>query len=234
MGQATFCDLFLLFKTTVFSPFILLNFFIRKSFIAFFLNKNIRHTSSYLPQATMAEPETNSQTDIFNGLTPPPQKSRKINGLHYLLHRYHQNYLCSRPALFSQRKKCHQRQSPGRHSQRKSPRRTMQKIRVSKYAQYFKGNKILPMPELVETVQPKTLFFIVTDLRTRRLAGIKRDTKWNHHLHQRHRNINHRSSIKKDTKTIDIIKNNRCSQKCYKPIPVKGCTYGDHLCLLSW
>ena len=46
----------------------------------------------------------------------------------------------------------------------------------AKYAQYFKGNKILPIPELVEAVQPKTLSFIVTDLKTRRLADIKKYT----------------------------------------------------------
>ena len=46
----------------------------------------------------------------------------------------------------------------------------------AKYAQYFKGNKILPISELVEAVQPKTIYFIVTDLKTRRLAGIKKDT----------------------------------------------------------
>ena len=50
------------------------------------------------------------------------------------------------------------------------------KDRVDKYAQYFKGNEILPIPEEVEVDQPKTLSFIITDLRTRRLEGIKKDT----------------------------------------------------------
>ena len=50
------------------------------------------------------------------------------------------------------------------------------KDRVEKYAQYFKGNKILPIPKLAEVVKPKTLSFIITDLRTSRLAGIKKDT----------------------------------------------------------
>ena len=44
---------------------------------------------------------------------------------------------------------------------------------VTKYAKYFKDNEILPIPELVEAVKPKTLSFVVTDLRTRRLAGLK-------------------------------------------------------------
>ena len=46
--------------------------------------------------------------------------------------------------------------------------------RVEKYAQYFKGNRILPIPELVEAVQPKTLSLIVSDIKTRRLAGLKK------------------------------------------------------------
>ena len=47
--------------------------------------------------------------------------------------------------------------------------------RVTKYAEYFKDNEILPIPELVEAVEPKTLSFVVTDLRTRRFAGIKKE-----------------------------------------------------------
>ena len=47
--------------------------------------------------------------------------------------------------------------------------------RVTKYAKYFKDNEILPIPELVEAVEPKTLSFVVTDLRTRRLAGLKKE-----------------------------------------------------------
>ena len=49
------------------------------------------------------------------------------------------------------------------------------KDRAEKYAQYFQGNQILPIPELVEAVQPKTLSLIITDIKTRRLAGIKKD-----------------------------------------------------------
>ena len=45
------------------------------------------------------------------------------------------------------------------------------KDRVEKYAQ----NRILPIPELVEAVQPKTLSLIVSDIKTRRLAGLKKD-----------------------------------------------------------
>ena len=45
-----------------------------------------------------------------------------------------------------------------------------------KYEKYFQGNRILPIPELVQEVQPKTISFGVTDLKTRRLAGIKKET----------------------------------------------------------
>ena len=44
---------------------------------------------------------------------------------------------------------------------------------MDKYAPYFQGNTILTIPDLVATVEPKTLSFIVTDIRTRRLAGLK-------------------------------------------------------------
>ena len=49
-------------------------------------------------------------------------------------------------------------------------------MRESKSKQkYFKENEIPPIPGLVEAVEPKTLSFIVTDLRVRRLAGIKKN-----------------------------------------------------------
>ena len=48
--------------------------------------------------------------------------------------------------------------------------------KVHKYAKYFKDNEILPIPEVVEAVEPKTLFTVFTDLRTRRLIGIKKET----------------------------------------------------------
>ena len=47
------------------------------------------------------------------------------------------------------------------------------KIR-EKYEKYFEGNRVLPIPELVNEIQPKTILFVVTDLKTRRLAGIKK------------------------------------------------------------
>ena len=48
--------------------------------------------------------------------------------------------------------------------------------RVEKYGQYFKDGEILPIPELVEAVEPKTLSFVVRDIKTKRLAGIKKET----------------------------------------------------------
>ena len=46
----------------------------------------------------------------------------------------------------------------------------------AKYEQYFQGNRILPIPELITIVENKTLSFIVTDIKTRRLAGIRKET----------------------------------------------------------
>ena len=48
--------------------------------------------------------------------------------------------------------------------------------RVGKYAPDFKGIEILPIPELVTEVEPKILFYIIKDLRTKRLAKIRKDT----------------------------------------------------------
>ena len=44
------------------------------------------------------------------------------------------------------------------------------------YAQYFQGNRILPIPELIKEVETKTLSFIIMDIKTRRLAGIRKET----------------------------------------------------------
>ena len=47
--------------------------------------------------------------------------------------------------------------------------------RVNKYAKYFRENEILPIPELVQAVEPKTLSFVVTDIKTRRLASLNKE-----------------------------------------------------------
>ena len=48
-----------------------------------------------------------------------------------------------------------------------------EKDRVEKFTLYIQSNHILPIPELVVAVEPKTLSFIILELRTRRLAGLK-------------------------------------------------------------
>ena len=47
--------------------------------------------------------------------------------------------------------------------------------RIRKYAKYLKENEILPIPDLVEAVEPKTLSFVVIDQKTRKLAGLKKE-----------------------------------------------------------
>ena len=49
-----------------------------------------------------------------------------------------------------------------------------EKNRVGKYAQYFKGNEILPIPEIIEKLEPRILSLVVTNLKTRRLVGLKK------------------------------------------------------------
>ena len=50
------------------------------------------------------------------------------------------------------------------------------KDRVEKYAQYSKENEILLIPEFVLAVEPKTLSFVVTDPRTRRLVRLEKES----------------------------------------------------------
>ena len=57
--------------------------------------------------------------------------------------------------------------------QKKKPK-DYESDRINKYAKYFKENEILPIPELVQAVEPKTLSFVVTDIKTRRLASFNK------------------------------------------------------------
>ena len=51
-----------------------------------------------------------------------------------------------------------------------------EKDRVGRYAKYFKGNEILPIPEIVEKITPRILSLVVSDLKTKRLVGLKKET----------------------------------------------------------
>ena len=48
--------------------------------------------------------------------------------------------------------------------------------RVGRYAQYFKGNEILPIPEIAEKITPRVLSLVVSDLKTKRLVGLNKDS----------------------------------------------------------
>ena len=50
-----------------------------------------------------------------------------------------------------------------------------EKDRVGKYANYFKGEEILPIPELLQKFEPRIVSLVVTDLKTRWLAGLKKE-----------------------------------------------------------
>ena len=51
-----------------------------------------------------------------------------------------------------------------------------EKDRVGRYAKYFKGNEILPIPEIVEKITPRVLSLVVSDLKTKRLVGLNNDS----------------------------------------------------------
>ena len=54
--------------------------------------------------------------------------------------------------------------------------------RVGKYARYFQANVIKPIPEISKVLKPWTLSLVVTDLKTRKLIGLKKDTFEELHL----------------------------------------------------
>ena len=48
--------------------------------------------------------------------------------------------------------------------------------KVGKYVPYFQGNTILPIPEITATLEPQILSLAIIDIKSRRLAGLKKDT----------------------------------------------------------
>ena len=58
--------------------------------------------------------------------------------------------------------------------QQKNPE-DYKKDRVGKYADYFKGNEILPIPEILQKIEPRIVSLVVTDLKSRRLVGLKKE-----------------------------------------------------------
>ena len=121
----------------------------------------------------MEEPNTqpNTQQDIFNGLNPP--SSEKLEWLSLPGTSSESSTLASTIPLAQ--KVPSMLVSWSAQTNKKSPQ-DYKKDRAGKYAPYFQGNRILPILELVEVVQPKTLSLIVTDIRTRRVAGLKKET----------------------------------------------------------
>ena len=50
-----------------------------------------------------------------------------------------------------------------------------EKDRVGRFAKYFKGNEILPIPEIADKITPRVLSLVVSDLKTKRLVGLTKD-----------------------------------------------------------
>ena len=50
-----------------------------------------------------------------------------------------------------------------------------EKDRVGKYADNFKGNEILPIPEILQKIEPRIVSLVATDLKSRRLVGLKKE-----------------------------------------------------------
>ena len=47
---------------------------------------------------------------------------------------------------------------------------------MGKYAKYFNGNEILPIPEIADKIIPRVLSLVVSDLKTKRLVGLNKDS----------------------------------------------------------
>ena len=47
--------------------------------------------------------------------------------------------------------------------------------RVGRFAKYFKGNEILPIPEIADKIAPRVLSLVVSDLKTKRLVGLTKE-----------------------------------------------------------
>ena len=62
-----------------------------------------------------------------------------------------------------------------RKIQQKGPE-DYERDKVGKYAQYFQRNVILPIPEVSKAQEPRILSLVITDLKTGRLTGLKKDT----------------------------------------------------------
>ena len=101
-----------------------------------------------------------SPTDIFDGLSPPSKPENKWPTLSLASIIPPAQKVPSLPASWTEK-----------ISQKTCPK-DYKKIREK----YFEGNRILPIPELVNEVKPKTISFVITDLKTRRLAGIRKET----------------------------------------------------------
>ena len=51
-----------------------------------------------------------------------------------------------------------------------------EKDRVGRYAEYFKGNEILPISEILQRLEPRIVSLVVSDIKTRRLVGLKKES----------------------------------------------------------
>ena len=50
-----------------------------------------------------------------------------------------------------------------------------EKDRVGKYVDYFRGNEILPILDILQKLEPRIVSLVVTDLKTRQLVGLKKE-----------------------------------------------------------
>ena len=112
--------------------------------------------------AESPSPPPHSPSDIFDGLSPRSKPENKWPTLSLASTIQPAQRVSSLPASWKEKL---------------TPKTQLDyNICREKYEKYFEGNRIHPIPELIKEVQPKTISFVVADLRTWKLAGIKKDT----------------------------------------------------------
>ena len=120
----------------------------------------------------MEEPNNNnpSQTDLFESLSPHPLKSGRKMAITTII-----AYIDTGQHNPTRPKSAINASLLVSPTTQKKSLEQYKKDRVDKYAQYLEGDRILQILELVEAVQTEILSFVITDLKTRRLARVKKN-----------------------------------------------------------
>ena len=131
----------------------------------------------FLPQPwrVLLQLQIKNQTKKINQWSPPPQE--RLIGANWPslpIPTDSQETQNSQDSKDSQISPAQKSSTPWKGQQRRPD--DFEKDRVGKYAKYFVGNEILPIPEIIEKHEPRILSLVISDLKTKRLVGLKKET----------------------------------------------------------